>query len=58
MTTGPTLWPIVVCLFVVLLAPTLLFATTLLEHLITPPAPNPEVTLRQRADVPINRKER
>lgn len=58
MPSEPSLWPIVVCLFAMLLAPTLLFATTLLEQLIASPVLNPEVPRRQKADVPVNGKER
>ena len=58
MTTAPLLWPIVVCLFAILSAATLLVATTLLEHLIALPALNHDLPGRQRADVHINGKGR
>jgi hypothetical protein len=48
MTTAPLLWPIVVCIFSILFAPTLLFATTLLEHLIASPELNHDVLRRRR----------
>ena len=57
MTTAPSLWPIVVCLFAILSAAVPLVATRLLDHLIALPAPNHD-PLGQRAAVRINRKGR
>jgi hypothetical protein len=58
MSDTPSLWPIVVCLFAILTAPTSLVGTRLHEHLIALPALNHDPLERQRAAVRINRKGR